>query len=100
MAKEKIERIEIENILQKGKTYRVEAIKYHDVRAAILKSLPISGGFNVEQMYQAILPLVSQELFPNGDKLVWWMKAVQLDLEAKGLIKRQNTKPLSFVKID
>lgn len=100
MAKQNIERIEIENVLQKGKTYRVEAIKYHDVRAAILKTLPNEGGFNVEQMYQAILPEVSQILFPNGDKLVWWMKAVQLDLEAKGLIKRQNTKPLSFVKFD
>ncbi len=96
----KIERIEIENVLQPGKTYRVEAVKYWDVRNAILAALPQIGGFNVEEMYQAILPLVSQELFPNGEKLVWWMKAAQLDLEAKSLIKRQNTKPLSFVRVN
>lgn len=35
-------------------------------------------------------------MFPGGDKLDCWKKAVQLDFEAKGVIKRATTKPLRF----
>lgn len=31
------------------------------------------------------------DLFPSGEKAGWWVVAVQLDLEAKGIIKRGVT---------
>ena len=39
-----------------------------------------------------------QDLFPEGAKAGWWMKAAQLDLEAKGVIAREKTKPLRWHK--
>ena len=35
-------------------------------------------------------------LCPAGEKAGWWMKCVQLDLEAKGEIRRADTKPLCW----
>jgi hypothetical protein len=37
---------------------------------------------------------LSQEQFPGGAKAGWWAKAVQLDLEAKGVVKREKTSPI------
>jgi hypothetical protein len=39
-------------------------------------------------MGQAVLPFLPQDLFPNGEKAMWWVKCVQLDLEAKEIVKR------------
>jgi hypothetical protein len=35
-------------------------------------------------------------LVPGGVKAGWWVKAVQLDQEAKGALVREPTKPLRF----
>ena len=40
------------------------------------------------EMAQAELPHLPQELWPGGAKAMWWLKTVQLDLEARGLIAR------------
>lgn len=47
----------------------------------------------------ALLPHLPEELFPQGAKAGWWKKAVQLDLEAKGVIVREATKPLRWHKL-
>jgi len=36
------------------------------------------------------------DLFPAGATSGWWQKTVQLDLEAKGVVVRSDTKPLRF----
>ena len=36
------------------------------------------------------------ELFPGGKTSGWWLKTVQLDLEAKGLVTRSDTRPLRW----
>jgi Family of unknown function (DUF6958) len=42
----------------------------------------------------AVLPHLSATLFPDGAHAGWWLKTVQLDLEAKGVIAREKTTPL------
>jgi hypothetical protein len=38
-----------------------------------------------------------EDLFPGGAKAGWWVKCVQLDLEAKGLVVRDRAaKPLRW----
>ena len=38
-------------------------------------------------------------LDPDGAKAGWWTKAVQLDLEAKGIIRREKVTPLRLHQV-
>ena len=90
--------IEIENVGQPGKTYRVDAAKFGAMRAAYLAVLPAAPpGLTPEQIIAALRDDLPQDLFPGGDTAGWWGKAVQLDLEAKGVIAR-STKPVRLYK--
>lgn len=89
------EKIEIENVNIPGKTERVDKQKYLAMRDALLIVLPRkSPGVTVAEAQEKLIPLLPQELFPGGAKSGWWLKAAQLDLEAKGKIKRELTKPM------
>jgi hypothetical protein len=82
-------KIEIENVGQPGKLYRVDAAKFEAMRRAMLKVLPGKApGMNVDDVIANVKPLLPADLFPAGEKAGWWVKAVQLDLEAKKLIAR------------
>jgi len=95
----KPEKIEIENFTSPGKTYRVDKAKYLAMRDALLAVLPTQvPGLTVAEAKEKLLPLLPQDLFPNGEKAGWWLKAAQLDLEAKGQIKREATKPMRLHK--
>jgi hypothetical protein len=88
-------KIEIENVLQPGKTYRVDAEKFAAMRAAFLAQVPTDGpGLTPAQIVAAATPALPADLFPSGEKAGWWAKAVQLDLEAKGVIRRADTPPV------
>lgn len=88
-------RIEIQNVLSPNHSMHVDRVKYQDMRKALLKVLPKRApGLTVAEAMSALLPHLSQELFPGGAKAGWWLKAVQLDLEAKGVVAREPTKPL------
>ena len=88
-------KIEIENVLQPGKTYRVDAEKFAAMRAAFLAQVPVDGpGLTPAQIVAAARPALPADLFPGGEKAGWWAKAVQLDLEAKGVIRRADTPPV------
>lgn len=90
-----VERIDIENVIQPGKTYRVDAAKFNAMREAVLASLPaVAPGLTVPALKTAVLPLLPEALFPGGDKAGWWLKAVQLDQEAKGVIARAAGSPV------
>jgi hypothetical protein len=94
------EKIEIENFTTPGKTYRVDRIKFEAMRRALLLILPQSApGLSVAEAKVRLLPLLPHEQFPHGEKAGWWLKAVQLDLEAKGVIERKNTKPLRLYRV-
>ena len=48
--------------------------------------------FRPSQKTPDFLPQLPEQLFPGRAKAGWWTKAVQLDLEAKGLVAREKTK--------
>ncbi|HEV7309794.1 DUF6958 family protein [Ensifer sp.] len=89
------EKIEIRNVVSPGHITRVDRVKYEAMREALLAVLPpTSPGLTVAEAKEKLLPLLPQDLFPEGAKAGWWLKAVQLDLEAKGTIAREASKPL------
>jgi hypothetical protein len=89
------DRIEIENFTSPGHVQRVDRAKYEAMREALLKVLPTGApGLTVAEAKERLLPLLPEALFPGGDKAGWWLKAAQLDLEAKGVVRREATKPL------
>jgi hypothetical protein len=91
------EKVEVENINTPGRVARVDKEKYDAMRQAYLKVLPKSApGLSAKEAQSALIPMLPQDLFPDGAKSGWWMKTVQLDLEAKGIVKRENSKPLRF----
>ena len=94
------EKIEVQNVNHPGLIERVDATKYHEARDALLQVLPkAEPGMNAKDLKSAMQPHLSQDLFPGGATSGWWMKTVQLDLEAKGVIKRLPTKPLTWIKL-
>jgi hypothetical protein len=83
------DKIEVENVGQPGKTYRVDAAKYAAMRNAMLKVLPVAPpGMAVAVAIDAVKSHLPEDLFPGGDTAGWWVKCVQLDLEAKRIIAR------------
>ncbi len=74
--------------------------KYALVRAAILAALPAAGtGLTWDELVQAIAPGLPPHLFPHLGSVRWYTKAVQLDLEAHGLIARvPKTRPLRLLR--
>ena len=93
------EKIEIENYATPGRVVRVDKAKYVTMRDALIAVLPSAApGLTAAEAKQKLLPLLPQALFPEGAKAGWWQKAVQLDLEAKKQLVREETKPLRFHK--
>jgi hypothetical protein len=94
------DKIEIESITTPGRTERVNRAKYTAMRDALLRVLPDAPpGLTVAQAKTALLEHLSPDLFPGGEKAGWWLKAVQLDLEAKGVIRRATTKPVQLCRV-
>lgn len=91
--------IEIESITTPGRARRVDRGKYMAMREALLPVLPAKPpGITVAQAKAALLERLSQEVFPGGGKAGWWLKAVQLDLEAKGIIARGPGRPVRLYR--
>ena len=89
------ERVEIHNINSPGHVVRIDKAKYDAIKDAMLAVLPAaSPGLTMAEAKEGILPLLPEQLFPGGAKAGWWLKGVQLDLEAKQIIAREATKPL------
>jgi len=93
------DRIEIESITAPHHKTRVGRVKYMAMRDALLPVLPDAPpGITVAEAKQALLARLSPEQFPGGEKAGWWLKAVQLDLEAKGVIARRPGKPVRLYR--
>jgi hypothetical protein len=89
------DKIEIQNFTSPNWRGRVDRAKYEAMRDALLGILPVaSPGMTVAEAKAALLPHLPEALFPGGEKAGWWMKAAQLDLEAKGIVAREETKPM------
>jgi hypothetical protein len=94
------DKIEIENVGQPGKTYRVDATRFAAVKEAVLDTLPGEApGMSVSDLIAAVKQKLPQDLFPGGEKAGWWVKAVQLDLEAKKIIARADKPPVRLYRL-
>ncbi len=88
-------KIDVQNIGQPGKVYRVDAAKYAEMRRVMLAALPRQApGMTMVEVNTAVRPALSALLFPGGETCGWWVKCVQLDLEAKGVIRRAKSAPV------
>lgn len=93
------DKIEIQNVTSPGHITNVRRDKYDEMRAALLCVLPNEApGMSVADAKAAVLPRLSADLFPGGSTAGWWLKAVQLDLEAKGMLAR-TPKPVRLYRV-
>jgi hypothetical protein len=94
------DKIEVQNINSPDHITRVDRSKYEAMKAALLTALPAQApGLTAAEAKASLLTHLSTDLFPGGEKAGWWMKCVQLDLEAKAIIKRAETKPLRWFRL-
>lgn len=78
-----------------GYTHRVDARKYAIMRDALLPLIP-AGGMTASEMVAAVRPKLPKGMFGH-EAVQWWVKAVQLDLEARGILARdREAKPLRW----
>ena len=90
-------KITVENVNVPGSVTRVDRDKYEAMKDAYLSALTSEApGMTAAEIKAALLPNLPETLFPGGATSGWWLKTVQLDLEAKGLVSRSPTKPLRF----
>ena len=91
-------RVVVENVMSPGHVYTVDAKKYNAMRAALLKVLPPTApGLTGAEMSQAVRSHLPEAEYPGGAKAGWWLKCVQLDLEAKNIVLREaSSKPLRW----
>ena len=93
-------KVVVENVNHPGKTERVDAAKYEAMKTALLAVLPASSpGMKVSDVQEGVKPKLPQDLFPGGATSGWWVKCVQLDLEAKGVIAREKSPPVRLYKV-
>jgi hypothetical protein len=91
------DRVMIENVNHPGSSSSVDARMYKAMRDALLEVLPTeTPGLTQAQILDAVVARLPDDVFPGGAKAGWWSKAVQLDLEAKGVIAREYSTPLRW----
>jgi hypothetical protein len=94
------DKVTVENVNVPGKMSRVNAAKYSAIKQAMLQVLPHGEpGLNQAEIREAVIPQLPDDLFPGGKTAGWWAKTVQLDLEAKGIVIREATKPLRWHQV-
>jgi hypothetical protein len=92
--------VTIENFNHPGKTSSVDADMYEAMRDAMLKVLPgAAPGLTREETLEALALHLDPYLYPDGVRAGWWSKAVQLDLEAKGVIVREASTPMRWHRV-
>lgn len=93
-------RVVVQNVNVPGYTSTVDAAKYAAMRRAILLVLPrFEPGLTQSEIRKDVVAHLPEELFPGGAKAAWWAKTVQLDLEAKDLVVREQSKPLRWHRV-
>ena len=87
----------VENINAPDHKVNLNAEKYGAMKTAMMTVLTAEP-ITYAAIKAGVLPLLPEEHFPGGATSGWWIKSVQLDLEAKGELVRHQTKPLSWSK--
>lgn len=97
MSKNDVERIAVENVNHPGQIRYVDAKRYAAMRWAFSRILPKrSPGLTGDEIRELLPAHLPGDLFQEGAGPNWWAKTVQLDLEAKGVIARERTRPLRW----
>jgi hypothetical protein len=95
------EKINVQNVNVPGQVTRVVKAKYDAMHQAMWKVLPAQApGLTQNEIREAVVAHLPGELFPGGATCGWWAKTVQLDLEAKGVLVREHSKPLRWHRTD
>ncbi|RYH03834.1 hypothetical protein EU805_00225 [Salipiger sp. IMCC34102] len=89
------DKVEVRNVNAPDHVSRVDRAKYETMKTAML-SIMSSDPMTAAQIKEGVLPRLPAALFPEGKTAGWWLKCVQLDLEARGILQRHKTKPLTF----
>ena len=76
----------------------VDGEKYAVMRKALLAFFPTRAPGKTQAAMQTVARKVDAKLFP-GTTSAWWSKCVQLDLEAKGELVRDRTRPLTWRRV-
>ncbi len=94
-------RITVGSVNVPGYRRAVNADMYEAARNALLKVLPRKApGLTQSEMFDAATPHLPEALFPGGAKANWWLKSVQLDLEAKKVVVRdERQRPLRWRRV-
>lgn len=93
------DKVEVLNPNSPGRSTRVDRAKYEAMRTAVLASAPdASPGCTVAELKGRILPRLPQDLFPGGSTAGWWLKCVQLDLEARKILQRAKGSPVRLFR--
>ena len=89
----------MEVLTREGRPWRVNRAKFEAMQAALMAVLPDTPpGMTVAEAKAALLPRLDAELFPGGEKAGWWIKAVQLDHEARGIVARAKGSPVRLYR--
>lgn len=97
MAKKEMTRVE--NAVSPGASHNVDATKYEAMKTAYLAVLPGQApGITPAEIKALLTPLLPEDQFPGGAKAGWWAKAVQLDLEARGIVARSKGSPVRLFR--
>jgi hypothetical protein len=93
-------KVSIRNVNVPGRTSNVDADKYEAMKSAIIKVTPKKApGLTAAEMVSKVGPYLPKALWPKKEKVGWWQKTVQLDLEARGLLVRdKDSKPMRWYK--
>ena len=89
--------IQARNVNHPEHRENLNAEKYRHIRAAMLACLPAERWLPFSDLEERVRAWLSEQevppaLFPKPGSVRWYCKAVQLDLEARGIIERQPRK--------
>lgn len=92
--------IEVENPDTPGKTAIVDADAYTLMYAALMRVVPRGDvGLTAAEITDRVKFFLPEDQFRQGATAGWWAICVQRDLEAKGVMKRLPTDPVTFARV-
>lgn len=92
-----MDRVSARNVNHPQHRQSLKAEKYALIRQAMLEALPSDGWMSFDALESKVRVWLQQKavpppLFPKPGSVRWYVKTVQLDLEARGEIERMPKK--------
>ena len=92
-----MEQVIVQNVNVPGYERFVDAHRYRSMRRALREVLPEEApGLTQAEMLAAVAGRLPEALFSGAEQAGWWLKTVMADLEAKGLLEREPTRPVRW----